>query len=320
MFSNQISLNPLRIFESVYRLKSMSKAALELHLTQSGVSQHMAHLEEQLGVRLFDRLKQKLVATTAADQLYIGCAQGLGTIQSAIEQITDPKKTKLSGRVSIGVPIEFGNNWILPLVSQFAAGHPALDFSFRYGFATEMNDRLLNGDLDFALVDEFAMDQSIEVTPVFEEELVLCGALPSDQKFKATPEFLESQTYVDLQSNAPLIRRWMSTFAPKVHIDRLRVRAWAMDIQGLTRMIENGLGLGVLPRYMIEARIQSQAIRMSKQTHKTGTPVRILTPSGDSGRLINSMRLARVRSRTHSRASRLLMDYLLEKLKKGTSK
>ena len=312
MFSNQINLNPLRIFESVYRLKSMSQAAQELHLTQSGVSQHMAHLEDQLGVRLFDRLKQRLVATSAAEQLYLGCSQGLGTIQTAIEQITDPKRTQLTGRVSIGVPIEFGNNWIIPRVAQFAKAHPKLDFSFRYGFTTEMNERLLRGDLDFALVDEFAMDESIEVLPIFEEELVLCGAWPSTQKIKVSPQFLEEQHYVDLQSNAPLVRRWMSTFAPQVHVDRLRIRAWAMDIQGLTRMIENGLGLGVLPRYMIEARIAAQ-------TGGERGAVRILTAPGEQARLINGMRLARVRGRTHARASRLLMDDLLATLKKESS-
>jgi len=57
MLIDQINLNQLRVFESVYRTKSMTHAARELHLTQSGVSQHIKALEDVLTLKLFDRIK-----------------------------------------------------------------------------------------------------------------------------------------------------------------------------------------------------------------------------------------------------------------------
>ncbi len=66
MILDNLNLNHLRLFESVYRSENMTKAAEELHLTQSGVSQHMKSLEEAVGVKLFDRVRQSLIPSKAA--------------------------------------------------------------------------------------------------------------------------------------------------------------------------------------------------------------------------------------------------------------
>ncbi len=70
MIIDHINLNYLRVFECVFRTGSMTTAAQELHLTQSGVSQHIRSLEDVLGIRLFDRIKKKLIPTTTADILF----------------------------------------------------------------------------------------------------------------------------------------------------------------------------------------------------------------------------------------------------------
>ncbi len=77
MLLDQINLNQLRIFERVYRTGSMTRAAEELNLTQSGISQHIKALEDILKVRLFDRVKQKLLPTAEGKFLYEACTAQL---------------------------------------------------------------------------------------------------------------------------------------------------------------------------------------------------------------------------------------------------
>lgn len=62
-----LNINQLKIFESVYRLKSMTLAAQELFLTQSGISQHIKSFEESLEITLFIRNRTMLYATYEAD-------------------------------------------------------------------------------------------------------------------------------------------------------------------------------------------------------------------------------------------------------------
>ena len=66
MLTSSLNLNILRVFETVYSTRSMTKAAQVLFLTQSGVSQHIKSLEESLEFALFDRLQKKLVPTEKA--------------------------------------------------------------------------------------------------------------------------------------------------------------------------------------------------------------------------------------------------------------
>ena len=73
MLIDKINLNLLRIFEKVYETKSMTRSAQELFMTQSGISQNIKHLEEILNLKLFDRIKQRLIPTEKATILYKNC-------------------------------------------------------------------------------------------------------------------------------------------------------------------------------------------------------------------------------------------------------
>jgi DNA-binding transcriptional LysR family regulator len=170
---NDLNLNHLRIFESVFRHGSMTDAARELHLTQSGVSQHMNSLEETLGVRLFDRVKQRLIPTSMGQTLFESWTLNFKKIEEVLWELRGNKKD-LKGTVSFGVPVEFGNNMILPLVAQFSRKHPEVKFKIRLEFASTLNEMLLTGKIDFAFIDEYKMDPSIKVKKVFDEVLELC--------------------------------------------------------------------------------------------------------------------------------------------------
>ena len=127
MFIDNLNLNHIRIFEGVFRTKSMTKAAEELHMTQSGVSQHIKHLEEILGVVLFDRIKQRLIATENAAVLYKTCSESLFNIEKALADIKGVEQ-RLIGTITLGVPIEFGNSFVIPLLSEFGKQNPGVKF------------------------------------------------------------------------------------------------------------------------------------------------------------------------------------------------
>src|SRR3954464_13772698 len=116
MLSHDLNLNLLRVFESVFRTKSMTEAAKELHLTQSGVSQHITALEEVLKIKLFDRVKQRLIPTDSGNILYSQSHTSLNEIENVIWQLRGEERS-LRGVVNIGMPIEFGNNIVMPVIA-----------------------------------------------------------------------------------------------------------------------------------------------------------------------------------------------------------
>src|SRR3546814_17429370 len=86
------SISSLRAFEASARHMSFTKAAAELHLTQSAVSRQIALMEETLGLLLFQRVRQRLVLTDAGEQY-------AAAVRAALDQIKEATVTQI-GRAS----------------------------------------------------------------------------------------------------------------------------------------------------------------------------------------------------------------------------
>lgn len=313
MLIDQLNLNHLRIFECVYRKRSMTQAADELHLTQSGISQHMASLEEVLEVKLFDRIKQKLVPTAEADRLFKRCFDALNGIEQALSEIKGGE-TRLVGKVLLGIPIEFGNNVVLPILSEFLREHPLVQVGITYGFASEMNDKLLNGILDLAFVDEFSMDRRIRVEPVYDEALHLCATADLIKKVESAhtelsdkmstserKKFFEAMEYVDYQSGEPLLRMWFGHHLGTRNLN-LNVRGVLMDVQGISRLVAAGLAAGILPGHLFE-KLKKEGVRLHS-FEGSGKPLR------------NTISMAYLPERSASTASVALREWFFKRLTK----
>jgi DNA-binding transcriptional LysR family regulator len=304
MIFNDVNLNHLRIFESVFRHKSMTEAAKELHLTQSGVSQHMTSLEDSLGIKLFDRVKQRLIPTTASQILFEAWTTNFKKIEEALWDLKG-ESAELKGTVSFGVPVEFGNNMILPLVAQFGRKHPLVKYKIRLEFASVLNEMLLAGSIDFAFIDEFKMDPSIRVKKVFDEVLELC-MLEEVLKEKGAPrhnvKFYESLDYVEYEEGEPILKMWFQHHLGEQKI-KLNVKAHVADAQSNARLILSGTGAGVLPGHLVS--------RLAKDGHS------IHTFKGSGKSLKNMLSVAYVEGRTQSPAAAALLEDLITSLEKN---
>lgn len=298
----RLNLNQLRVFAVVYRHRNMTRAAKELHLTQSGVSQHVKALEDTIGQRLFDRHHQQIIPTAAAHALYDGCARGMAELEQALFKVSGGEP---SGIVRLGSPPEFAYNILLPLITKFQAKFPDVVFRLTIGYAAEMNDSLLSGELDFAFVDDFSMDSRIDCAPVYDELIQLVIHPSLEKKFgrpKHTADYYESLPYVAYFEQEPVLRRWFQHHLQRRDL-RLKVRAYLNDCQSVSRMVLAGVGAGVIPHYSMESWIrQGQKLKSLK---------------GSSEPLVNRIALAFLPSRTLSLASTQAMQFLK---KEATSK
>lgn len=303
MLLDQINLNYLRIFESVFRTRSMTQAAQELHLTQSGISQHIRSLEDSLEIKLFDRIKQKLIPTEAGKKLYDEISPQLKNLEQALHKIT-AKDHLLRGEVSIGMPVVFGLNVIIPFLKEFGSAHPDLCFNIRFELGHVLNSMLLSGELDFAFVDDFNLDSQIKTQKVYDETLKLCC---SDEYFKSKKkevaslkgkQFYEYFDYIAYEKGEPILRHMLQQ-----HIRgqmQLNIRAHVADALGISRFITSGLGVGVLPGH--------HAIKLQEQGYK------IHDFDSKAKDVVNKISVAYVKSRTQSTPVQKTLEFLIDKL------
>jgi LysR family glycine cleavage system transcriptional activator len=114
-----VSLDLLRGFEAAARLLSFTSAAAELFLTQSAVSRQVQQLEEQLGVKLFERRTRALVLTEAGELYYRKVAEALALLRDA----TTAVRVKTSPVVRVTTTVSFASLWLVPRLLQFQAEH-----------------------------------------------------------------------------------------------------------------------------------------------------------------------------------------------------
>lgn len=304
MIIDRVNLNHLRIFEVVYKSRSMTVAAQELHLTQSGVSQHMRNLEEVLGVRLFDRIKQRLVPTADADSLHVQCSKGLLEIEHGLWAITGQEKT-LTGTVSIGIPLEFGHDKVIPLLGKLQQENPGVRLKFEVGLAPRMIQLILKGKLDFALIDEFVADRRVRTEHVYDEVLELCLSADFFKRKSVKNQdrgYFESLPYVEYESGEPLLRSWFQHHMRKSNL-KLDVRAYVEDAYCISQLVIGGVGAGVLPGALL------------RRLQESGQNLHVFKGSGKP--LVSGISLAWVKERTFSPAATLVMDYLRQEIPKS---
>lgn len=118
------SLNALKAFEATARHESFTQAANELCVTQGAVSQQVKALEEELGVRLFRRERQRLVITDAGRAYLEVVRDGFDRLAMGTERLLQREK---SGTLTVTTSPNFAAKWLVHRLGRFAEAHPGID-------------------------------------------------------------------------------------------------------------------------------------------------------------------------------------------------
>ncbi len=113
----------LAIFVKVAERRSFVRAAAELGITQSGVSNAISRLEQQLGTRLLARTTRRVSLTEHGAAYFERCRQALAELEEA-ELVLKDSQLEPSGNLRIDMPVSFGRLKVVPLLGPFQAKYP----------------------------------------------------------------------------------------------------------------------------------------------------------------------------------------------------
>ena len=139
-------LNALKCFEAAARSASFSRAAEELHVTQSAVSHQIRQLEQWFGVALFDRQGRQTVPTARGQDLARALAEAFDIIGSACRRIALPES---SPALTIAALPSVATIWLIPRLSHFFRAHPHISVKVIYAFH---NQRIDFDEVDIAVL------------------------------------------------------------------------------------------------------------------------------------------------------------------------
>lgn len=245
-----VTLHQLRTFRAVADHRSFSAAATDLHLSQPTVSYQVKELEEVLGVVLIDRLGRRVRLTEAGSLLYDYARQMLNLLDEAAVAIDELKglergTLKVGGSTTVGI-------YVLPsALGAFKRRHPHLKISLEIGSREHLQEKVLRGDLDLAVLSPPTLDAELVSEPLMDDELVLvvpAGHALADRAGLTLEDF-QSEPFLMREPDSGT-RQAVEELARERGL-RLQVAMELGSNGAIKHAVEGGLGVAVLSRHAV---------------------------------------------------------------------
>lgn len=248
-----MDIRAFKTISQIVRSGSLTKAAEELFLTQSALSQSLSRIEQQLGTPLFERNRGKLVLTRAGE-IFLREGEAISfaydRMCSEIKTLSEPG----SPNVRIGISGFYGSFFLAPLLGELSKKAPDIQVKVSEDISPLVRDLLLENMLDIAILPFESSNPDIRYEFLCREEIVLCVPKNSPALFHTVPggEFpkldlrhLSDYPFV-MMKKGQLFTSFgynlcaTSGFTPRVIIE-------AFDWRSILRLCNNGLGVGFTP-------------------------------------------------------------------------
>jgi DNA-binding transcriptional LysR family regulator len=245
-----VTLRQLEAFACAYRLGSLTRAAAEMHLTQSAVSLLVRQLEDVWQTRLFDRTTRALNPTHAAAESIASVERILGEVKSIANHMRG-LEDKSIGRVAFAVTAGVASALMPRVLKSFRQSYPNIKIQMLDVAADQLIAKILSGEAEFSIgtVEEGNPDIALE-TLIRDR---LSATAPRDGAFETRAEMswddLAGFTTISVPTGTS-IRRLIDSalgaagrsFTPTLETSLLNTAL---------SMTAHGLGVSVLPAYLV---------------------------------------------------------------------
>ncbi len=174
----------LSVFRLVARLGSFSRAANQLHVSASAVSQKIRALESRLGVRLFHRNSRQVALTEAGQDFLAGIAASLDGIDRAIEQLRGGRDQP-AGLLRITLPQLAADLLVMPRLEAFLAAYPQVQLEL---FVDNALNDVIEGGFDAGIRFGAVLDKDMVARPLDHDQRPILVAAPRYLQLRGTPQ------------------------------------------------------------------------------------------------------------------------------------
>lgn len=258
-----MDITQLRTIICVADTGSLSRAADSLCTAQPALSRHVRMLEEELGVRLFDRHGRGMLITEQG-RLVLEHARRIVTELDGIVAGLSDETQSMRGHIAIGMTPTVAEVLADPLVSAIRKAHPLSTCKVVSAFSYYLLDWVHRGEIDLAVLYDPHSIKSLKTEFLVEEELFAVAPANSDlDPDKALDIRMLSQVSMILPSNKHSLRNIVDRAAVEAGV-LLNCRIEADSYSMLRNLVIGGNGWTVLPRAAIAPEIEAGKLKVAR--------------------------------------------------------
>lgn len=277
-----MSLKKYEAFVRTVELGSLTKAAQSLGSTQSRISHILSDLEAEYGFSLLRRSRGG-IELTEAGRLVLPKMQEILSKEQALAECVDEIRNANAGTVRVGVFTSVAVHWLPGMIRSFQAEHPGAHLEMRNGDYHDVDQWLWEGSVDLGFVT-LPAPAGMRTIPLAEDPLV--AILPRDHRLARLEQIpieeLGQDPFISLlQSSDHDIHRALDNAG--VHPN---IKFTTKDDYAILAMVEQGLGISIVPQLLIRGRGQNLAVRpLIPQASRT---IALAIPEGEALPVVNA--------------------------------
>ena len=246
-----------RAFMAAAEAENFTSAAKLTYMTQSGISQHIAKLEEQVGVSLFKRIGKRVVLTEAGKHLQNFIEENIYFTEMFLDSLREGHN-KVSGLVSYAMPASCLLSSHFSMMLQKRRCYPEIQLDVTLAPSSDVLSMVLDNKVDFGFVKVKSNHPSLKFELFCQEEYILVGA-DEDQVKAINGDNIFIQPCIVYPGVEMYFDRWLKHhFSGKRTLEFLDLVSTGhfSSIEGAIKMAEGGLGISVFPRHCVERQLE----------------------------------------------------------------
>ncbi len=248
-----MELRQLRYFAAVARHSSFTRAAGELHIAQSALSQQVKKLEQELGAELLVRTTRSVELTEAGATALTRATRILAEADALSSEV-DELRGVLRGTLVVGGMLPAGGIDLPAMLLRFKELYPEVDVQLQEGTATEMVDLLRGDEIDaaIAMLEPEEVPETLDSRLLGEERLVLAMAPGDDltKRKRVRLGELEGRPFVSFRPGSAVRRVVDEALAEAGVAPQMAFET--NDLSMMRAVVDRGLGVAILPETVAE--------------------------------------------------------------------
>ena len=243
-----MNVDQIKAFHKVAATGSFTKAARELFLTQSAVSQQIRALEDEIGGRLFDR-SGRTVRLTGEGEVLLAYAKRLFDLHEEIESLFDGLRKLEKGKIAVGATAVIGTYFMPAVISAYHRQYPGIEIDLRMGNSDQILRMILDREVDLGVAGMVKKQATLNSVFIHREQLLfVCSPQsPLAARESVALSELEGIPFIWREKGTQtleLVKQW---FQENAGGDFPHQTLSVANMEAAKRIVEEGYGVTIIP-------------------------------------------------------------------------
>lgn len=246
----RLRFRQLQAFHAIVEAGTVTGAAEALGISQPGVSNLLAELERQTGLKLFERLHGRLVATPEAELMY----REIDTVVRGLDHVTQTVvdlQNKQAGQLQVASQHSLSFGFMPKLIAEFAQDRPDMNITFQSQYSSKIQEWVLSGLFEIGICEMPMLYDTLQAYPFnVETRIALHRDNPLAEHDVLTPQVLQGEPFIVMGPDHITQRRLREVF-DQANVP-LKARVHSHLFKNLLAFVKEGMGVSLIDRFGLE--------------------------------------------------------------------